>query len=158
MKPKVHLIWRRLIIKRLEIDSTFIYAQSNLGNIYLNTGNLRDAESQYQRAIELDASYPMAHGNVGIVYYSTNRKEQAEQSFKRALELDPKDPSFNYNIACFYYGQNENDQAFQFLTKALEFGYNDYKGLQEDPSLQTVREDPVKWNALMQQFFPDKNK
>ena len=74
------------------------------------------------------------------------------------MELEPKDPFFNYNIACFYYGQNEDVLAFQFLKKALEFGYNDYKGLQEDPSLQTVRADTAKWNALMQQFFPDKNK
>lgn len=144
--------------KALEIDSTFIYAHSNLGNIYLNTGLLPEAEKQYQRAIQVDGSYPMAHGNIGIVYYLTNRMELAEMSFKRALELEPKDPSFNYNIACFYYGQNENDQAFQFLTKALEFGYNDYKGLQEDPSLQTLRADTEKWNALMQRFFPDKNR
>jgi len=144
--------------KALEIDSTFIYAQSNLGNTYYNTGKLPEAEYQYQRAIQLDASYPMAHGNIGIVYYLTKRMAQAEQSFKRALELEPKDPFFNYNIACFYYGQNESELAYQFLKKALEFGYNDYKGLQEDPSLQAVREDPVKWNALMQQFFPDKNK
>ena len=88
------------------------------------------------------------------------RYEQACQAYARALELLPKLQGApqdqlelsaqlaHYNTACARARLGQTDLALKALGQALELGYDDLKGVEQDPDLATLREHPRFVNLL----------
>ncbi|MBK8956564.1 MAG: caspase family protein [Saprospiraceae bacterium] len=146
------------LMQTIAMDSNHMSAHNLLGNVYLYSNQLELAKTHYLKAIAMDAEYPMAHSNLGFVHYLQQDKKAAEEAFKRAYELDPYGPYFNYNLACFYAGENQSDLAFRYLEAAIQNGWNDYKHLSEDQSLEPLKADSTKWNSLMAKYFSSEQK
>ena len=63
----------------------------------------------------------------------------------------PDDPCFYYNLACSHSLLGQIDEAIRILGHALELGYDNFKGLQDDPDLDNLREDP-RYEDLLGEF------
>ncbi len=88
-------------------------AQFELGNAYVESGQLEQALTAYQKAIELDPDYQDAYANLGVVYYQLQQFDLATLQYQKALELDPNDGEVAYNLGALYLQHalsNDNDQ------------------------------------------------
>ncbi|MFN8331295.1 MAG: hypothetical protein U0T81_08770 [Saprospiraceae bacterium] len=52
--------------------------------------------------------------------------------------------------------QKVPEQAFNNLEQAIKNGYKEFDWIQKDDDLALLRENKVKWNMLMQRYFPEK--
>lgn len=66
----------------------------SLGQTYLESGRLRDAEAQFQRVRELEPGKPNGEYGLGLSYARQGRTEDAVAAFERALVIEP-----DFNIA-----------------------------------------------------------
>jgi len=68
--------------------------------------------------------------------------------YRKGLRLDlklsrllPHEPEVHYNLACSYALLGEKKKAIETLRKAVILGYRDYSHMQEDPDLESLRND-----------------
>ena len=80
-------------------------AQFELGNTYVQSGQLEQAILAYQKAIELDPDYGAAYANMGVVYYQLQQFDLAALQYQKALELNPDDGEVAYNLGALYVQQ-----------------------------------------------------
>ncbi len=62
-----------------------------LGNLYLQSGRLADAEQSYQIAIDRHPAYRRAHKNLALVYAKQSKMELAKPHLEKAIELGQSD-------------------------------------------------------------------
>ena len=60
------------------------FAHSNLGSIYMQSGNSLKAEKEFQKAIDLEPSLPLGHFNLGTYYASRGKFLKARTEFRHA--------------------------------------------------------------------------
>ena len=70
---------------------------------------------------------------------------------KRLVTLRPHDPTARYNLACRYALLKQPDLAFVTLRKAIELGYRDFRYIEEDRDLESIRKDP-RFRKLLREF------
>ncbi len=90
----------------------------NLGNAYLQEGNLPLAVAEFQKAIELRPDYADLYNNLGFAFAHMNRFNDASVAYQKALKLNPKLWQAYDNIAAIYAAQKKYDNATSNLKKA----------------------------------------
>jgi len=70
---------------------------------------------------------------------------------RRLVALRPTDPTAHYNLACRYALLKQPDLAIVTLRKAVELGYRDFRYMQEDHDLDSIRKDP-RFRQLLREF------
>jgi hypothetical protein len=70
---------------------------------------------------------------------------------KKLVSLRPSDPTAHYNLACRYALLKQPDLALVTLRKAVELGYRDFRYMQEDHDLDSIRKDP-RFRQLLREF------
>jgi tetratricopeptide (TPR) repeat protein len=118
----------------VQADPESAAAQFELGNAYVQSGQLEQAVAAYQKAIELDPNYEAAYANLGVVYYQLQRLDLAVLQYQKALELNPDDGEVAYNLGALYLQQallsgdqpdpDLLDQAIAQLQQAQELSPN----------------------------------
>jgi lipopolysaccharide biosynthesis regulator YciM/uncharacterized membrane protein YfcA len=95
-------------------------AYYNLGNVYLRSGRLQDAISQYQQALQIRPDYEEAQGNLGYALLQSGDITGAIAHLKRALQIDPDlaEGYFNLGVALLKSGQAK--EATEHLQKAVQ--------------------------------------
>jgi TolB-like protein/Tfp pilus assembly protein PilF len=76
-----------------------------LGDLYFNTGQDRNAEAAYERAVTIDANNVPALSGLADVYYRQQRIELAEETYRRAVGLQPGN-WLTYNALGWFLFQN----------------------------------------------------
>jgi tetratricopeptide (TPR) repeat protein len=71
---------------------------------------------------------------------------------KKLVALRPADPTAHYNLACRYALLKQPDLALVTLRKAVELGYRDFRYMQEDRDLDSIRKDP-RFRQLLREFM-----
>jgi Flp pilus assembly protein TadD len=61
---------------------------------------------------------------------------------KKLVATRPDDPTAHYNLACRYALLKQPDLALVTLRKAVELGYRDFRYMEEDRDLDSIRKDP----------------
>ncbi len=112
------------------------------GAAYLAEGNFEVARRRFQEAIALDASIPEAYNGVGVTFRMRNDLSAALQWYKKALAVDPDFGDAYYNMACVYALRGEKEMALRYLQIAALNGYATAGGMDEDPDLEPLRDDP----------------
>lgn len=74
---------------------------------------------------------------------------------KQLVAVRPHDPTAHYNLACRYALLKQADQAFGSLRKAVELGYRDFRFMEEDNDLASIRKDP-RFRQLVREYRPKK--
>ncbi|MEB3828304.1 glycosyltransferase [Phormidium sp. CCY1219] len=64
-------------------------AYNNLGNLLLQTGDLRGAIAAYETILQIDPTLPAAHFNLGIALKEKRRLPDAIASYRKAIQFNP---------------------------------------------------------------------
>jgi len=70
---------------------------------------------------------------------------------KLLVAARPSDPTAHYNLACRYALLKQPDLAFGSLERAIELGYRDFRFMEEDRDLDSIRKDP-RFRALVKEY------
>jgi tetratricopeptide (TPR) repeat protein len=88
--------------KAAEIDPTSAGALVNLGTVYFNARDWREAERYYRKAVEVDPEYALAHFNLGNLYDERGDRSGALDHYLAAIRIHPRYADAHYNIALLY--------------------------------------------------------
>ena len=64
-------------------------AHVNLGDAYVNAGQMQLGEEQFRLALRLDPDQAEAHNNLGVIESGSGRIAEAAADFRAALRLSP---------------------------------------------------------------------
>jgi hypothetical protein len=118
------------------------------GAAYLNEGSFEAARRRFLEAIETDDGIPEAFNGVGVTWRMRNDLNRALEWYKKALVVDPDFGDAYYNMACVYALQGQKELALRYLQIAALNGYATAEGIDADPDLDALREDPA-YRALV---------
>lgn len=76
----------------------------------------------------------VAHGRL-------DEREEGLKWAERALSIDPADAGVKYNVACLYAVEGEVNRAVEILEQAVDAGFSRRAWVENDPDLDTLRED-----------------
>jgi len=113
------------------------------GAAWLTEGNFEKARRRFQDAIALDGRIPEAFNGVGVTYRMRNDLGAALGWYKKALAVDPDFGDAYYNMACVYALQAQPELALRYLQIAALNGYATAEGIDEDPDLESLRDEPA---------------
>jgi len=85
-----------------EIDPRSAGALVNLGTVYFNARDLREAERHYRRALEVDPEYALAHFNLGNLFDERGDRAVALSHYQAALRVHPNYADAHYNVALLH--------------------------------------------------------
>jgi tetratricopeptide (TPR) repeat protein len=88
--------------KAAEIDPTSAGALVNLGTVYFNARDWRQADEFYRKAIAVDPDYALAHFNLGNLYDERGDRAAALDHYLSAIRIHPRYADAHYNIALLY--------------------------------------------------------
>jgi tetratricopeptide (TPR) repeat protein len=103
--PMKHII--EAYQKAAEIDRTSAGALVNLGTVYFNARDWRQAERHYRRALEVDPEYALAHYNLGNLFDERGNRTEALSHYLAALQIHPSYADAHYNVALLYQGMGQ---------------------------------------------------
>lgn len=72
---------------------------------------------------------------------------------QRLVQLRPQDPTAHYNLACRYALLKQPDLALSTLRHAIELGYRDFRYMNQDRDLDSIRKDP-RFRQLLREYGP----
>lgn len=90
-----------------------------LGQRYMQKGDLERALQNLQKALKDDPSFPDAHTVIAVLYDRINDLKNAEQHYKRAVELLPKNGAANNNYGTYLCKQGKYDLAQKYFEQAV---------------------------------------
>jgi tetratricopeptide (TPR) repeat protein len=88
--------------KASEIDPSSAGALVNLGTVYFNARNWREAERHYRRALEVDPRYALAYFNLGNLYDEKGDRAEALTHYLSAIRYQSNYADAHYNVALLY--------------------------------------------------------
>jgi tetratricopeptide (TPR) repeat protein len=106
--------------KSLELDPRSAGALVNLGTIYFNAHDWKQAEKYYQAALEADPEYSLAHFDLANLYDERGDRKKALEHYMAALKISPHYADAHYNLALLYQGSNQPMKAVHHWTAYLK--------------------------------------
>jgi len=110
--------------KAAELDPTSAGALVNLGTVYFNARNWREAERQYRKALEIDAEYALAHFNLANLFDERGDRSKALFHYQAALRIHSNYADAHYNIALLYQAVNQPLKAVRHWKAYLKLDPN----------------------------------
>lgn len=92
----------------------------NLGNSYVERGNLKMAEKEYREALKINPEYAAAYGNLGSIYLRQDRNKEAKEMLMKALEVRPFYPEAHYNLGLANYREGKYKKSEENLITATQ--------------------------------------
>lgn len=97
-------------------------AHNNMGDVYANRGDYKNAALEFQRAIELQPGDADPRHNLGIALTILKRYPEAVAAYEGALSIDSTLYKSHQNLGLVYYSLKNYEKAEEHLAKALQFG------------------------------------
>lgn len=92
---------------------------TELGSLYLQSGNLAVALQELLIAIDIDPDYGKAYGTRALAHFGIRELELADRDFQRALSIDRNDPDISNNYGWFLCQIGREKEAIAFFQKAI---------------------------------------
>ena len=106
--------------KAVELDPNSAGALVNLGTIYFNAHQWKEAERYYTQAIEVDPDYALAHFDFANLCDERGDHALALEHYLTALRLSPSYADVHYNIALLYQSMNQPMKAVRHWSAYLK--------------------------------------
>jgi tetratricopeptide (TPR) repeat protein len=91
----------------------------NLGNYYLNRGEVKQALAAYEIALKIEPRAAMAMVNAAMAYAQMGEQSQAEQFLVKAIKIAPENAAAHFNLGLLKAEQNRVKDAEQELREAF---------------------------------------
>ena len=141
--------------KAMELAPKWVMPVNNIAMTFTEWRRFDKAEEMAQKAIDLDSRYIAVYERLSLAYYMTGQYQKAIEANQKLILLGSQiNKDWYYNLACLEALLNRPDEAIPWLEKAIQQGYG-YDQLKNDSDLDNLRALPA-FQALMQQYFPDK--
>ena len=95
----------------------------NLGLVYANMNQIKQAITEFNKAIELNPEYTQAYSNLGVMYNYINKTDEAIASFQKAIEIEPGFAIAHNNLALLYFKQKKYELAIEHSDQADGLGF-----------------------------------
>lgn len=106
--------------RAIELDPRAAGAMVNMGTLYFNARNWREAERYYRMALEADPDYPLAHFDLANLYDERGDRAKAMEHYQEALRISPNYADAHYNLALLYQGSNQPMKAVRHWSMYLK--------------------------------------
>ncbi|GEM_PF-5121134 len=93
----------------------------NMGNYYLNRGELKQAVASYDKALKLEPRTVMAMVNSSLAYAGMGENDKADKSLRKALKIAPYNAAANFNLGLLKAEQKDLKSAEKYLKEALKY-------------------------------------
>lgn len=109
------------------VEATYVYSRAPMSAVLWNKIGvawhhlyaLREARSDYERALQLNPNYPDAMNNLGAIYFAERNYRKAIRYYQQALRLAPNSAVYLVNLGTAYFAQNKRRQGVEAYQKAL---------------------------------------
>src|SRR6266481_993359 len=98
-----------------------INAESNLANIYLESGNMAQGIALHQQILKLKPQFVDSYFNLGLAYYNLGDFTQAQSYLQQAIALRPVGGSYFY-LGLAQFRKGDLTSAEQSLQRATQLG------------------------------------
>ena len=93
---------------------------TQLGEAYMQRGDLKGALSKLEMAVHYDESYVPAHTVLAVLYERIGEYGHAEQQYRRVLQLEPKSGNANNNFGAFLCRIGKVEQSLPYFARAVK--------------------------------------
>lgn len=130
----------------IKLDPDLAEAHFRLGLAYDATGQEKEAEEQYRKAVESYKKYftqeenskdAEGHYNFGQTYAGLHMYEEAVREYRQAARLKPDDADIHYDLGLALMRLAQYDEAASAFSKSLELDPANYRA---EDSLAEARE------------------
>lgn len=94
-------------------------ANTELGQRYMQQGQLELAMEKLTRALEADANYTDAHTVIAVLYERIGNAPKAGEHYRRASQLKPNSGAEANNYGWFLCNSGKPDEAAQYFDRAI---------------------------------------
>ncbi len=115
------------LLKMPSIDGR---SYNDLGLMYMDREDYKQAEKYFRKAIALEPRLSNAYNNLGIVLDSTGRQDESADSYKKAIEINPNYANAYNNLGIYYTNTGQYQKAQATLEKAIQLDPNTYRQYQ----------------------------
>jgi len=88
----------KLLKEILKKDPKSLSAWMELGNLYFDSGQPKEAIEAYRQYLAMKPDNPDVRTDMGIMYRNLGNVDRALEEFRRAAQSDPKHVNSRYNI------------------------------------------------------------
>lgn len=103
----------------IRLDSKYIDAIIDLGDVYFDNANLEDAIEQYRRALVVDKDNFDAQYRLGRAAFARRDYDTALEAYQAVIKKNPSDPQAVYNLALTLKALKRFEQAIPHFEKAI---------------------------------------
>jgi serine/threonine protein kinase/Flp pilus assembly protein TadD len=138
------LFERAAAVRPDDFQSRFFAAQcyAAMGLENRTDAAYRTALQSIRRHLELNPDDARAVTMGAVSLCRLGEKCQGLEWADRALAIDPEDAGVSYNVACLFALEGERDRAIHCLQDAVEGGFWHRAWAENDPDLDSLRDDP----------------
>jgi len=104
------------------LQPSFVPAELNLGNLYLELNRLEEARTNFALVLQIEPNNAVAHYGLGQVALSKRNYAEAVEHFEKAHELVPGANRIHYPLALAYRGLGNRDKAEAHLVQQGTIG------------------------------------
>jgi Flp pilus assembly protein TadD len=109
----------------VDSDRRFSPAWTNLGTLYLRSGQLAWAEAAYLQALRADRTNLVAMSNLTHVYERQGNLERVERTRRRVTAYRWRNPYYRYQLARQAFADAQYETAISHLTYAIRHKRNE---------------------------------
>jgi tetratricopeptide (TPR) repeat protein len=99
---------------------------NDLGLVYLDRKQYKQAEVYFKKAIEVEPTLSNAYNDLGIIFYNTKRYDEAIINYKKAIELNPNYLNAYNNLGKVYDDTGRHAEAQINFEKNIALDPNNY--------------------------------
>jgi tetratricopeptide (TPR) repeat protein len=100
-------------------DPQFSWPYSNIGQVYLEQHDLRDAFEWFRKAVDINPNHWKAQRSLGWVALTLGRYDDALPALRQGVELNPADGWGHLNLGRLLLSLNKEDEAHHELDVAV---------------------------------------
>ncbi len=111
---------KKYLIQALSLAENDLPAATKLAKVYMESGDLKRAETLYRKLLDEDSSNPDIYASIGKIMLKKKSYKEAIQAYVRAVELDDKDDQKFLALGKLYHLMMRYSVAAECFKRAAE--------------------------------------
>ena len=103
----------------LKLNPRSFMSHQQLGHLLETTGNFKEAEQHFLRALSIMPEDSGINHNLGIASMRLGQTEKAFDYYQKAIEFDPNNSKSHFELATYYESHSRDKDAFHHYSEAL---------------------------------------